>query len=320
MAFDVQPINGTLARVAARLCNFRTGEAGLLPSHIAWLDSTLAPVVRALPTPWVDIIGYASHLGNEAFNLRLSFDRCKLVRRRVQTYSPKVTFPVEWGKGEAVSTGGPDDNAGFWRAVEVFAYGYRQAPKPVPPAQAYDRKVRLHFRSTAMPVVPELTALANAQQVYDGCNVLLEFASGLSMGASGMDLLLLDASDATCNWDDASDQQKLLEQLGGRQGVGPNDVVVYYVNQISQKSGGPLNGCAGHRRGMAAVAVAASGSPWTLAHELGHVLLGPSFSPVHHPDTINIMFAPTTGITAAVPSFTPEQVARLRASPFCVPI
>ena len=190
----------------------------------------------------------------------------------------------------------------------------------MPPAQAYDRKVRLHFRSTAMPVVPELTALANAQQVYDGCNVLLEFAFGLSMGASGMDLLLLDASDATCNWDDASDQQKLLEQLGGRQGVGPNDVVVYYVNQISQKSGGPLNGCAGHRRGMAAVAVAASGSPWTLAHELGHVLLGPSFSPVHHPDTINIMFAPTTGITAAVPSFTPEQVARLRASPFCVPI
>ncbi len=320
MAFDVQPITGTLARVAARLCNFPTGHADLLPAHVDWLDSTVAPIVRDLATPWVDIIGYASHLGGATFNQKLSFARCEAVRRRVETYSPKVLFPIEWGKGESESTGGVNDNSGYWRAVEVFVYGFKPAPKPKPPTPAYDRKVRLHFRSTAMPVVPEFTALANAQQVYDGCNVLLEFASGVSMGVTGDDLLMLDASDGTCQWNDASDQQKLLEKLGGRQGVGPNDVVVYYANQIKEKSGNQLNGCAGHRPNMAAVVVAAGGSPWTLAHELGHVLLGPDFRPVHSADTINVMFAPTTGITAPIPAFTPEQVNRLRASPFCLPI
>ena len=101
MAFDVQPINGTLARVAARLCNFRTGDAGLLPSHIAWLDSTLAPVVRALPTPWVDIIGYASHLGNEAFNLRLSFDRCEVGSSARPDVQSEGHFSCRMGKGRS---------------------------------------------------------------------------------------------------------------------------------------------------------------------------------------------------------------------------
>jgi hypothetical protein len=319
MAFDVQPINGTSARIAARLCNFHTGSADLLPAHIAWLDTTLAPIVRDLPTPWVDIIGYASHLGNAAFNQRLSFNRCETIRRRVTGYNPNVSFPIEWGKGESESTGGVNDNSGFWRAVEVFVYGFKPAPKPVPPKPAYDRKVRLHFRSTALPIVPELTALANAQQVYDGCLVLLEFASGVSMGATGDDLLMLDASDGTCRWNDASDQQQLLDKLGGRRGVGPNDVVVYYANQIKEKNGGALNGCAGHRPNLAAVVVSASGSPWTLGHELGHVLLGPNFTPVHSTDPVNIMFAPTTGITG-IPAFTPAQVSQLRASRFCLPI
>ncbi|MBR1223060.1 hypothetical protein JQ557_34030 [Bradyrhizobium sp. U87765 SZCCT0131] len=319
MALDVQPITGSLARVAARLCNFHTGHAGLLPAHLDWLDNTVAPLVAAASTPWVNIIGYASHLGDASFNQRLSFQRCEAVRQRVKTYNPRVAFPLEQGRGETESTGGVNDNSGYWRAVDVFVFDFKP-PKPPAPKPNYDRKVRLHFRSTAMPTVPEETALANAQKVYDGCRVLLEFASGLSMGASGMELLMLDASDATCNWDDASDQQKLLDLLGGRQGVGPTDVVVYYVNQLKEKAGNKLNGCAGHRPGRAAVAVAAGGSPWTLAHELGHVLLGPSFRPVHHPDKINIMFAPTTGITAPIPAFTPEQVTRLRASPFCVAI
>ena len=107
--------------------------------------------------------------------------------------------------------------------------------------------------------------------------------------------------------------------FGNRQRRGENAHAKVGNRYVNQKSGGPLNGCAANRRGMAAVAVTASGSPWTLAHELGHVLFGPTFSPVRHPDTINIMFAPTTGITEVL-SFAPQQVARLRASPFCVPI
>src|SRR5271166_2607609 len=45
---------------------------------------------------------------------------------------------------------------------------------PLPPLPAglnFDRKVRLHFRSAAMPVVPEFTALDSAQKVYAQINV-----------------------------------------------------------------------------------------------------------------------------------------------------
>ena len=191
-------------------------------------------------------------------------------------------------------------------------------PAPQPPKPAFDRKVRLHFRSAAMPVVPEFTALDNAQKVYSQINVKLEFVTGLSIGITDDDQLRLDASDGTCKWDQASDEMKLLTILGGRAGVGPTDVVVLYANKIKQNDGSTLNGCAGHEPGKPTVVVAASGSRWTLGHELGHVLLGPSFVPVHATDPTNVMFSPTASITANPPGFTADQAKIIRASKFCV--
>jgi len=191
-------------------------------------------------------------------------------------------------------------------------------PTPPLPAVHFDRKVRLHFRSVAMPKVPELTMLAKAQEIYAPHNIQFEFASGLSMGAGSEKLLQLDASDGTCNWNQASDEQKMLDALGGRQGAGPNDVVVYYVNQIQEKGGGKLNGCAGHLPGKAAVVVATSGILTTLAHEVGHVLLGPSFTPVHATDPKNLMHGDPSA-RAKDPIHTPEQIKAIRASSFCVP-
>ena len=106
--------------------------------------------------------------------------------------------------------------------------------------------------------------------------------------------------------------------LGGRSGVGVNDVVVYYVNEIKDKTDGPLRGCAGHAPARAAVVVSTIGATWTLAHELGHVLLGASFSPTHvDDDTTNVMHAPTTTITADPPSFSAKQIEKIRSSRFC---
>jgi hypothetical protein len=320
MALDVEKITGSTALVAARLCNFPTAHANLMPTHIAWLDNEVAQKIRSLPEPWVDLIGYASHLGNASFNKKLSFDRCESIRKRIEGYGHKVSFPVEWAKGEESSGGGASDNSGYWRAVEVYVYGVKPPPKPVPPVIKYKHKVRLHFRSVAMPKVPEFTALANAQRVYDKYAILLEFASGFSMGANSEDLIQLDASDGTCNWNQASDEQQLLNKLGGRNGVGPNEVVVYFANRIVENDGKKLNGCAGHLPGKPTVVVASGGSPWTLGHELCHVLLGPNFDPVHSTDSTNLMFTPTASITANPPSLTPAQVTAVRASKFCLPI
>jgi hypothetical protein len=71
-------------------------------------------------------------LGNAKFNLDLSQRRCENVKRRIASYSNRVIFPLELGKGEAESGPEERDNDGYWRAVEVYIYG---AKFPDPPRQ-----------------------------------------------------------------------------------------------------------------------------------------------------------------------------------------
>jgi peptidoglycan hydrolase-like protein with peptidoglycan-binding domain len=189
---------------------------------------------------------------------------------------------------------------------------------PLPRPRGFNRVVNLHFRSISIPQVPEFTALRNAQRVYEQYAINMQFASGQSLLLPPDTQLELDAVDGTCQWDQVSDEQRLLHSLGGDQGVGPNDIRVFYANQIRQTDGSTLNGCAGHAPGRAAVVVASTGSPWTLGHEVGHVLLGSTFSPVHSTDPTNLMFSPTASITANPPHLTAEQLAVIRASQFCV--
>jgi len=195
--------------------------------------------------------------------------------------------------------------------------------QPLPPlpngGHALTHKVVLHFRSCAMPVISEFNALNHAKAVYAQHGIDIVFGSGMSLLLGPDDALTLDVVRTSCAWDQADDELRLLHSLGGMQGVGPNDVRCFYVNVLQDSSDdGDLNGCAGHVPGKAAFAVAAGSTRWTLAHELGHVLLGSSFEPVHvDDDTTNIMHAPTNDITASLPSFTPEQVIQIKKSPHC---
>jgi len=141
MALDVQVITGSGALVAARLCNFPTGKTTLLGSHVAWLDSAVRSAVTGLPNPWVDLRGYASHLGfaqhpgglgNTALNKQLSFARCEAVKARIVSYGSKVSFPMEWAVGDAESSGTMLNDDGYWRAVDVYAYA-TPPPTPIPP-------------------------------------------------------------------------------------------------------------------------------------------------------------------------------------------
>jgi len=56
MAVDIQRITGISAKIAARLCNFPTGRADLLPAHIDFLDKEVAAVIRGMQGPWVDLL------------------------------------------------------------------------------------------------------------------------------------------------------------------------------------------------------------------------------------------------------------------------
>lgn len=191
---------------------------------------------------------------------------------------------------------------------------------PLPAGGTWDHRIRVHFRSIAAPAVPEMVALRNARRVYGQYDIRVEMASGETLALDPSEEVMLDAVEGACSWDQVNDEQNVLHGMGSMAGVGPNDIVVYYVNRIIKPNGSPLAGCASHTPVRPAVMVSSIGSPWTMAHEIGHVLLGSAFVPVHSGDNTNLMFAPSANITADPPGLTPAQLTAIRASRMCVPV
>lgn len=177
-------------------------------------------------------------------------------------------------------------------------------------------RVGLHLRSLGMPRVPELTALRNAQACYGPHGILIEFVSGQSLPdgvhTQNQCLQLQDVDVGTCTLRQAmTGQQAALFGHGSFQGVRGTDILVYWVDRV-RTVGGHLAGCASHPLGRPACVVAAAGSPWTMAHEVGHVL-----GLRHRAGTRNLMSTPTASISANPPQLSASEVATVRTSPYC---
>ena len=172
--------------------------------------------------------------------------------------------------------------------------------------------VTLHFRSLSLTNVPFQTHFRNAQRVYEQYGIQVNYGSGISLRLTDEQRQRYEQVDGECRWRIDSGEYAEIQSLGGP--VPSTEIVVCYVNRFS----GTQLGCGGHRPGSPACIVASSGSQWTTAHEVGHVLLGSNFSPVHMSSTRNLMYRSTPGITAALPELTDKQVRQIKSSPCCV--
>jgi hypothetical protein len=130
---DIEPIQATIAKVAAKLCNIPTGTGTLSPTHKESLDKNVQPAVQSLPTAWVDLTGYASHRGtSQGFdNFKLSAQRVEETRKYISTYAPNIHFGKTLALGDSKSTGGASDNDGRFRAVDVLVFSTPRPPRPV---------------------------------------------------------------------------------------------------------------------------------------------------------------------------------------------
>jgi hypothetical protein len=77
-----------------------------------------------------------------------------------------------------------------------------------------------------------------------------------------------------------------------------------------------LHSLGGHAVTRPAVTVAGHASRWDTAHEVGHVLLGFGFSPLHVNDRRNLMH-PTAATYVTIPVLTDKQVRQMRRSVCC---
>jgi hypothetical protein len=178
-------------------------------------------------------------------------------------------------------------------------------------------EIGLQLYSIAVPKVGEFTALRNAQRVYGQYGICIKFITGQSLALSRKQQVDLSIINGTCNWSTLSEDQRQLHNLRDNYATSPYDIRVYFVNEIREENDKILNGCGGYAPGRPAVTIAAIGSPWTFAHELGHVLLGSGFKPVHTDDKANLMYKSTNGITANPPTLTPAQLTAIKASKYC---
>lgn len=174
-------------------------------------------------------------------------------------------------------------------------------------------RVRLHFRSISLTDVPFDKHLSSAEAVYAPHGIKVEFGSGMSLGLSDEEARKFEQVDGSCTWSITSGEFAELQQMGGT--VPSTEILVFYVNRFSSST---LLGCGGHATGRPACIVAAKGSRWDTAHEVGHVLLTSAFAPVHSPDAKNLMHA--SSVPATTPGLTAAQVTQIKKSPCCVRI
>jgi hypothetical protein len=153
--------------------------------------------------------------------------------------------------------------------------------------------------------------LSSAQTVYAQYGISVEFGSGMSLKLSDADAAKFEQIDGECKWTFGGGEYYDLQQLGGQ--VPSDEILVFYVQRFSSAS---QTGCGGYTPGRPACTVASFGSQWTTAHEVGHVLLGSSFSPVHSEDDENLLYK-YKRTKATTPVLTDAQVTQMKSSNYC---
>ena len=185
-----------------------------------------------------------------------------------------------------------------------------QTAPPAPNTQRR-RAVNLHFRSISLTNVSFDRQYRGAVKVYEQYGIDLSFRSGQSVELSEADRKKFKRVNTGCvaGADEWSALQKLLNN------VPSTDICVFFVGQLWDPNETPGNemflGCGAYRPGSPACVVAANGSVYDMAHEVGHVL-----GLAHNNASGNLMH-PTQASYPKLPVLTDAQKETMYKSRLC---
>jgi len=174
--------------------------------------------------------------------------------------------------------------------------------------------IRLHLKVLVDPTSLTVDEMVkNMRDTYISARLGVEVASTETLPA---DPVLVDLDVGGCPFPCATtptaEQARLFAHNAG---VGANELVAYFVSTVIG-AGGSLNGCCAHPTGQPGVEVSSTPSPWTLAHEVGHVLGLP------HADSAGACLfdrlmtgCSTNRITNPPPDLDPGEIATMQGSP-----
>ncbi len=182
----------------------------------------------------------------------------------------------------------------------------------------YTKRIPIHIRSIAQPTFDLRKSLAYTQGLYASIDVHFDIQSNQGMALKKNDLIKLSTINGACTYNQSNAEHTLLYKLAGL--TKKDGLVVFIVKGIQKPNGGILNGCAGFLPGSPSVIVSSTASIFTIAHEIGHVLLG-AYAPSHTKSKRNIMFGGGTNNIPAnsFPSFDQNQKNAIHLSPYLKP-
>lgn len=175
-----------------------------------------------------------------------------------------------------------------------------EAARPLPVAGP--RVVTLHAKLTVDPTRDLKGQIEDLNKMFAAADIRVELAS-----VERLDLPeFLDVDIGRCVRGEVTDEQRRLFTTV-RNGVDVDEVCFYWVRSTVPN----YSGCAAHPPTLPSFLVTNSASPWTLAHELGHVL-----GLIHVTDRDNLMSTPTAWITNPPPDLNDDQILVMRSSPW----
>lgn len=176
-----------------------------------------------------------------------------------------------------------------------------------------DKLVHATIYTLASPKFDYFKAVEFTEKLYGSNGIYVSWGFGQCLALSKAQQVKLKVIDGACKWDQNNAEQDDLYDLVGAKNY--SGILIFIVGGIKTDATKTLAGCAGHAPSKPAVVVSATGTMYTMAHELGHVLLTSSFTPVHETSTSNIMVSGTHRIAAgSSPTFNAAQVTQIKKS------
>ena len=158
-------------------------------------------------------------------------------------------------------------------------------------------------------------AIRCAQYVFGRGRIYFEVASALSVALKPDEIDRYNLVNTECNYHTPPREQSELFARAGMSELS-GGISVFFVKAILT-SDGVANGCAVHPPHRPLLLIGTKTTPWTLAHETGHVLLGSTWLPAHTFEANNLMYAFSYRFNANdEPTLNEFQLVQMRNSPY----
>jgi outer membrane protein OmpA-like peptidoglycan-associated protein len=297
------------------LFNFAVNSNAIKPEH----EVRLRKFVREARLdskeslfPIKEVVGFGDAVNRQGGNTELREDRALTIQgflSMIGTIDANIGTARPAAPDRFIDTNETRAGRSHNRAVLITTDAFLPPDPVIGPV-----RFRLQVKVIAPPRIPVATQLANVRRAYAPHFISVDVTPSVVVAPEdGARFNVVSVGHCDVSEDVAPDLKSLHETLRGS--ADDTLIVMFVVHDILRDTQGSDfvkdNGCAHHPADKPGGVVAFDAGPWTLAHEIGHVL-----GIIHHAQTDpdRLMHIPTKPSTDTPPTLAPDEVQLIRTS------